>query len=222
MKRWLYVSVVLTVLTSAVTLYIVELAPDLLADQVPVHWNAAGVADKLVPRAEAAPYLMIGPLSMFAMCLLTVLLPWLSPKPFDVERFRNTYYYIMGLVVLLFAYIQGVLLLASLRQPPLDPVKLLIAGIFLFFALLGNCLGKVRRNFWMGVRTPWTLASEVVWDRTHRVAAWLYTAVGVVGCVLVLAGVPFLVCFALLMIVRLEREGKLSPPAEPSQEVHVP
>jgi len=94
-----------------------------------------------------------------------------------------------------------VLLLASLRHPPIDSMKALIAGLFLFFALLGNVIGKVRRNFWMGVRTPWTLASEVVWDRTHRVAAWLFTGVGVVGCVAVLAGVPFLVCFAALIVV---------------------
>ena len=80
-----------------------------------------------------------------------------------------------------------------------------------------------------------TLASEAVWDRTHRVAAYLFTAVGLAGFVAVLVGVPFLVCFAVLIVValwpmvyslvlykRLEREGKLSPPAEPPQEVHVP
>jgi uncharacterized membrane protein len=235
MSRWLSVSLVLTVVTFAGTFYILEAAPDLLADPVPVHWNAEGVADKHVPRDQVAPYLMISPLAMLAMCLLTVVLPWLSPRPFRVERFGPTYYYIMGLVVILFAYIQSVLLLASLRQPPIDATKTLIAGVFLFFALLGNVIGKVRRNFWMGVRTPWTLASEIVWDRTHRVAAWMYTAVGVVGCVAVLVGVPFLACFVALMVVALfpifyslllykslEKEGKLSPPSEPSEEVHVP
>jgi uncharacterized membrane protein len=235
MRHWLYVSLFLTILTFAGTFYVAELHPELMADPVPVHWNINGAADAFVPRAQATPYLMIIPLCMFGMCLLTVLLPWLSPRPFGVERFRDTYYYIMGLVVALFAYIQALLLLASLRQPPVNTTRLMIAGIFLFFALMGNSLGKVRRNFWMGVRTPWTLASEVVWDRTHRVAAWLFTAVGAAGFVAVLVGVPFVVCFVVLITAalvpvvyslvlykRLEREGKLSPSAEPSQEVHVP
>ena len=237
MTRWFYVAVLLTLTATAasVYVYVVELAPELLADPVPVHWNAEGVADKKVPRDEAVPYLMIAPLCMFGMCLLTVALPWLSPRRFSIEPFRATYNYIMGLMVVLFAYIQAVLLLASLRHPPVDSTKMLIAGIFLFFALLGNVLGKVRRNFWIGVRTPWTLASEVVWDRTHRVAAWLYTAGGVLGCVAVLVGVPFVACFVGLMVFALapivyslvlykslEKQGKLSPPPEASQEVHVP
>ena len=51
----------------------------------------------------------------------------------------------------------------------------------LLLALLGNVLGKVRRNFWVGVRTPWTLADVRVWERTHRLAAWLFTVAGLVG-----------------------------------------
>ena len=235
MRRWLLVSVFLTALTFAGTFLVVRLAPDLLADPVPVHWDIHGRPDHLVPRDEVLPYLLISPGVMVGMVLLTLVLPWLSPKPFDVERFRGTYGYIMALVVGLLAYIQAVLLLASLKQPPVDAIKLLIAGIFLFFALLGNVLGKVRRNFWMGVRTPWTLASETVWDRTHRVAAWLFLAGGLAGFVAVLAGVPFLWCFVGLMVFalapvpyslvlykRLERQGKLPSPPEAPQEVNVP
>ncbi len=235
MRRWLVVSVVLTVLTFAGTFYVVRVAPQLLADPVPVHWNARGDIDQTVPRDQVLPYLLIAPLAMVGMLLLTLVLPWLSPRHFGVERFRGTYDYVMGLLVALFAYIQVTLLLASLREPPVNSLRMLVAGIFLFFALLGNVLGKVRRNFWIGVRTPWTLASEVVWDRTHRVAAWLYTAVGALGFVAVLVGVPFLVCFvglvvfalapvvySLVLYKSLERQGRLSPPAEPSEEVPVP
>jgi uncharacterized membrane protein len=100
--------------------------------------------------------------------------------------------------------------------------QLLVAGIFPFFALLGNQLGKVRRNFWMGVRTPWTLASEAVWTQTHRVAAWVFVAVGIIGFIAAIADVSLVFCFGLLMAAalipvvyslilykRLEREGKL-------------
>jgi uncharacterized membrane protein len=232
--RWLTVSVVLTILTLAGTLYVYEFRDEVLANPVPVHWDINGKADKTVPRDEVLPYLLISPGAMAAMLLLTLVLPWLSPKQFSIEPFRRTYNYIMALIVALFAYIQVVIVVGCLKQPPLDVTKLLIAGIFLFFALLGNSLGKVRRNFWMGVRTPWTLANETVWNQTHRLAAWLFVGVGVAGFVGVLAGVPFWLCFIALMIAafvpvfyslglykRLEKQGKVSPPAGSTQEVNV-
>jgi uncharacterized membrane protein len=99
--------------------------------------------------------------------------------------------------------------------------------MFLFFALLGNVLGKVQRNFYVGVRTPWTLASETVWVQTHRLAAWLFTGAGVLGLVIVLVGVPFYFAFGLILVAalvpvvyslvlykRLEKKGLLEPPAE--------
>ncbi len=66
---------------------------------------------------------------------------------------------------------------------------------------MGNVLGKVRRNFWVGVRTPWTLASDAVWNATHRVAARLYTAAGLVGALAVWLGAPLAVCFAAFLVV---------------------
>jgi uncharacterized membrane protein len=80
----------------------------------------------------------------------------------------------------------------------------------------------VKPNFWMGVRTPWTLADPQVWTQTHRVAAWTFVAVGVAGFVAALAGVPPVWCFGLLiagalwpvvyslvLYKRLERAGRL-------------
>jgi uncharacterized membrane protein len=230
--RWLTVSVVLTILTFAATLYVYESRDELLAN--PVHWDINGNADKTVPRDQVLPYFLISPAAMGVMLLLTLVLPWLSPRQFSIEPFRATYNYIMALLVALFAYFQAVIIVGCLKNPPLDVTKLLIAGVFLFFALLGNSLGKVRRNFWMGVRTPWTLANETVWNQTHRLAAWLFVGVGVAGFIGVLAGVPFWLCFIVLMIgafapvfyslalyKHLEKQGKLSPTAESSQEVNV-
>lgn len=53
--------------------------------------------------------------------------------------------------------------------------------IFFFFILLGNILGKVQQNFWIGIRTPWTLTNHKVWEKTHRLAAWLFVGAGIVG-----------------------------------------
>ncbi len=142
----------------------------------------------------------------------------------------------MLLVVALFGFIHVLLLYSYLRPTPADAdeanfdlVRILLGGEMMFFGLLGNLMGKVRRNFWMGVRTPWTLASEAVWIRTHRVTAWLWTAGAPLLGVAVLAGLPIVwslvpfvamilypVLYSLLLYKRLEREGKLND-GEPTE-----
>jgi uncharacterized membrane protein len=227
MNRWLAASIVLTALALGASLYVVYVRPDWLPEQVPTHWGVKGEPDHYVAREHILPYLLGMPAVMAGMVVLTVLLPWLSPRRFDLERFRDTYNYVMALVVALLAYLHGVILAGSMRKG-VNMTQLMMGGLFLFFALLGNVLGKVQRNFWMGVRTPWTLASETVWIRTHRLAAWLFVGGGLAGLVLVLLGVNFVVCLVLFLAIALvpvfyslvlykslERQGRLDagPPS---------
>ena len=81
--------------------------------------------------------------------------------------------------------------------------RALFGGIFGFLAIMGNYLSKVRRNFWMGVRTPWTLASDRVWNDTHRLAAWIWVAAGVIGFAMVVLGVSIIAAFVLLFVSAL-------------------
>jgi len=224
MTRWVWPSLAATAAALCLSFYVYTYRLDLLPDKVPTHWGINGQPDAWVPRDNILVNFLMVPGFMLLMIGLIFLLPWLSPQAFKVDRFRDTFNYLMFLVVLLFGYIHAIILVGSLKDVNLDIGRVLVAGIFLFFALIGNVLGKVRRNFWMGVRTPWTLASETVWNRTHRVAAWLWTVAGLIGFVGVLAGVPMWIAFVFLMVVALapvlhslllykslERQGKLEP-----------
>jgi uncharacterized membrane protein len=221
MTRWLYLSIALTVAALAGALYLYFVQYDQLPERIATHWDIHFEPDHWVPKAGVLGHFLVLPGIMAGITLLTLVLPWLSPRSFEVEPFRATYGYVMALVVALMGYLDVVFLWASLKQGAWM-YQLLVGGIFLFFALLGNVLGRVRRNFWMGVRTPWTLASEAVWNQTHRVAAWLFVAGGVAGFVAVLIGVPPLWCFVGLIVValwpvlyslllykRLEKQGRL-------------
>jgi uncharacterized membrane protein len=221
MSRWLLLSIGLTALAASASLVAYFGFHDRLPAQVPIHWNLRGEVDRTVPRDGALSYLLLLPGVMAATVLLTVLLPWLSPRQFDVERFRDTYDYLMALVVAVFGYVHGVTLLAALGLG-FDLNRVLLGGLFLFLAALGNVLGKVQRNFWVGVRTPWTLASEAVWVRTHRLAAWTFVAGGLLAFATVLLGLPPLVGFllfglaalvpvvySLVLYKQLEKQGRL-------------
>ncbi len=188
-----------------------------LPEQIPTHWNVHGRIDAYGSKSWAV-FLMPG--LMIAMLGLSLLLPSMSPVSFKLDTFRATYGYIIVVVLGLFAYIQVAMLIAASR-PGLNLGRVLIPGIFVGLALLGNVLGKVRRNYFVGVRVPWTLASERVWNETHRLAAWLLFAAGLLGALIALAGyplgamttlVPALVTPILFSFVRykqLERRGEV-------------
>jgi uncharacterized membrane protein len=132
----------------------------------------------------------------------------------------------MALVQFLLLYIHCLLIWTSLHPDAVN-ARMLLGGTFVFFALLGNVMGRVRRNFWVGIRTPWTLASDKVWNATHRLGAWLFFAAGVIGAILVFGGANLVWCtvvllagifmaaiipvvYSLILYKRLEREGRLN------------
>lgn len=221
MTRWLYLAIALTVAAFAASAYVYFFQYDRLPERIPIHWDINGRPDGWVSRDQAWMNFWLIPALMAGFVVLTVVLPWISPKSFKVEPFRDTYGYVMALVVVLFGYIHGILLWSSLN-PGFPTGRSLVAGILGFLALLGNVLGRVRRNFWIGIRTPWTLASDTVWVKTHRLGAWLFVAFGLIGVIAALAGAPLVFCFGGLIAValflvlyslaiykRLEKQGRL-------------
>ncbi|HEY3966539.1 MAG TPA: DUF1648 domain-containing protein [Planctomycetaceae bacterium] len=188
-----------------------------LPEKIPMHWNASGEIDGWGEKWMA--FLMPG-MMVFILGLLSVI-PWASPQQFEVDTFRSTYAFIVLLVMVLFGFLHGLMLLPALGyQVPFN--KLIMSGLMLFFMLLGNVLGKVQRNFFVGVRTPWTLASERVWTETHRLAARVFVATGILGLMTTLLGLSIfipvglmvasaivIIGFSLIRYKQLERRGQL-------------
>src|SRR4051812_14175834 len=157
----------LTVAAAALTLAASAAIYPLLADTIPTHWNIRGQIDGYGSKQWAAfllPCFMLGLVGLFAA------LPPLSPKQFELDSFRATYWFICLAVVMLMGYIHALTLWSGLIGG-FDITRPLLAGVLVLFGLIGSLLTRVKRNFWMGVRTPWTIASERVWTDTHRLAA---------------------------------------------------
>jgi uncharacterized membrane protein len=223
MKLWFTVTTTVTVLAVVSALVVYSKRAEWLPEIVPTHWNAHNVPDKYTSRDDMLVYLLLPPGVMLVFMLLAMILPWLSPLRFKVEPFRATWDYIFALVVVLFGYIHAVLLAAYMgRIKEADFPRWLIGGMLVIFAMLGNQLGKVQRNFWLGIRTPWTLASDTVWIRTHRLGAWTFTGSALAGLALLLAGVNLIVVmivfaagavfpvfYSLWSYKRLEKAGML-------------
>ena len=91
--------------------------------------------------------------------VLTVVLPKISPKKYEIDKFESTYSYAMPLVAGLFLFL-NVMILRATDRAILEFNGTFMEGMFVFFALLGNVLGKVQQNFFMETRTPWTLPAN--------------------------------------------------------------
>lgn len=204
-------------LTAAVFLTTLIAYPH-LPSVVPTHWNLKGQANDYSAKWVlflAGPGVMAG-FVVFFRCL-----SWLSPRQWEVDSFKITYLYIMLVLLAMMAYFHAIVLWVGLGHP-IHSGRAFMGGICLVFALLGNVLGKVRRNFYIGVRTPWALANQRVWNATHRFAAKTFVVGGLLGLALTLAGRsswPTLVSllsaalippiYSLVFYKQLERRGEL-------------
>lgn len=153
---WLMLAVAL-----AVTLFTYHALPENMA----VHWGIDGQADGFAPKWIAS--LMV-PLLMVAMILMLHLLPKIDPNRKNYEQFQGAYNMISaGIVSLLFVLHLVVILQGLGYSIPIPTLMTFLVGAL--FILIGNYLPRVRTNFFLGIRTPWTLSDEEVWRKTHRI-----------------------------------------------------
>jgi len=195
---------------------------DALPAEVPTHWNAAGVVDGWSTPLRAASIL---PLAMALTWLMFWGLPRISPSGWRIEPFQGVWGRVqlgmLGFLLLVHFGLMG----SAVGWIEGGIPRLVFAGTGLLFLLFGNYLGKTTRNFFFGIRTPWTLASDEVWRRTHRLGGWLMVGAGLVligmavfgastamlvGTVLVVALVPFVYSY----FVYRQVEGFRPPPPE--------
>lgn len=176
MRKWLPAVLIAATIVFSMAFY------NRLPDPMPIHWNAAGEVDGYGSRWFGT-FLM--PVVMLVIWGLLVVLPKLDPRSANIEKFRDTYDLLVIAVVAVMGAIQ-VGIVASALGWPVAVGRVAPIAIGALFVFLGNLLPRFRSNFFFGIRTPWTLSSESVWNRTHRVGGYVMV---VMGLLLGLAGV---------------------------------
>jgi uncharacterized membrane protein len=181
---------------------------DKLPARVPIHWNIHGQIDGYAGKAFGVLFMPL--LNIFLASLLAAI-PLMDPKirKYDDETKASSVHVIkiLRLGITLFNDCVAFAILAFALDYRFDMNRFVTAGIGLLFILLGNVMGKLRPNYFAGIRTPWTLESRTVWFKTHRLGGRLMVAGGI--CVLfasfLLPGQQYLligtVPFVLLMAI---------------------
>lgn len=142
---------------------------------IPVHWNAAGEADRFGSKFEG---LLLLPLITIGITLLLAVLPRISPKGENIQRSGSAYMATWGatLLLMLAVYVAGLADIFGWMTNPMGKIVQTAFGLFLI--VMGNYMGKIRHNYMFGVRTPWTIASEQSWNKTHRITGKLWVLIG--------------------------------------------
>lgn len=162
----------------------------ILPDTVPVHWGINGEPDRYGSKWEL---IVLGPIFAIIFPAFMAGLFSLGPMKKNIEDSRVVLGRIIILVSAMFiAFHVLSLLSATGRKIDIGSSTSVILGTM--FAFLGNWLGKVRRNFWLGVRTPWTLINDVVWEKTNRFTARIFVLHGLL-CIVLGFVAPAWICF---------------------------
>jgi uncharacterized membrane protein len=145
--------------------------PDLMAS----HWNINDQVDGYMPKVWGVFMVPLITLGMFGLFLV---LPSVDPLKANIAQFREAFNLFIVLMVGFMLYLYGLTLAWNLGYKDFKMSGAMLPAIGLLFIFIGFLLRQAKRNFFIGIRTPWTLSSDTVWDETHRVGAVLFMLSG--------------------------------------------
>ena len=148
-----------------------------LPEQMASHWNANNQVDGYMSKAWGVWMMPLITLVMFALFLI---LSNIDPLKANIAQFRGVFNIFILLITAFMLYIHGLTLAWNLgKEFRMSAAMLPFMGILFIF--IGYMLKQAKRNFFIGIRTPWTLSSDTVWDKTHQLGSILFMASGILS-----------------------------------------
>lgn len=173
MRKAVALAIILILAQFIAGLILYPMMPELMV----IHWNLYGEADGYGSKLIG---LFLIPLIELILIPLFLLLPRIDPKS-DPEKLMGAYSWFILIFTLYMAYFYGLTVAWNLGYR-FDLFRLLVPIIGLLFFGIGDILSKVQMNWFMGIRTPWTLSSQAIWDETHRLGSKLFKISGILAC----------------------------------------
>jgi uncharacterized membrane protein len=168
MRKWIPLLIVVAAFTTSAIVY------PRLPDTIPTHWNMDGQPNDWSSRAFGA---WLTPVLLLGMWGLLRVLPAIDPRGANYAKFVGAFEAIIDSVMLFLLGMHIVLLRAGLGHPA-QMERIVPFGIGVLLIVIGNLLPRCRPNWFVGIRTPWTLSSDRVWEKTHRLGGRLFAAAG--------------------------------------------
>jgi len=164
--------ILLIVLSFLIGIFSYQFLPEKIAS----HWNSKGEVDGYMSKFWG---LFLIPIISIFLYLLFLLVPKIDPLKRNIEKFREYYDYLILVIFLFLFYVFLLTILANFGYK-FNMTATIIPAVGLLFFYIGFILNKVKRNWFIGIRTPWTLSSEQVWRKTHELGSKLFKISGVI------------------------------------------
>lgn len=183
----------------AVSGIIAVVAYPFLPETIPIHWNAGGEIDNMQNRIAIflIPLLLIFVVGCFLFSRHA------DPHKKNYEKFSDAYQSVLIATELLMIIMELISIVAAFEPALINVPMVITICLGMVFAVMGNVMPKIRENYFIGIRTPWTLSDADVWRKTHRIAGKLWFTGGVVmlfGAFLPPAFLIFFVIIATLIL----------------------
>ena len=178
-----------TIIVASIVILTATIASAIVYPRLPEmaasHWNAAGQVDGYMPRFWAA-FLM--PLISVGLLLLFLAIPSIDPLKANIVKFRGYFNGFITLIIVFMLFIHGVTLAWNLGYDQFNIGNAIVPAVGLIFIFAGVMMMKAKRNFFIGIRTPWTLSNDTVWDETHKLGGKLFIGAGIISMLSIFFG----------------------------------
>ena len=182
------------IISFAVGAYFYSSFPEMMAS----HWNAQGQVDGYMSKFWGV-FLM--PIILVGMILLFIIVPKIDPLKENIEKFRDYYEKFIAAISLFLFYIYILTIIWNLGIK-FEMNSLLIPAFGILFYYIGVVVENAKRNWFIGIRTPWTISSDSVWEKTHRLGGKLFKVAGIIA-VLGLLFSKYTILFVLIPVLSL-------------------
>lgn len=149
-------------------------------EQMASHWNQNDQVDGYMSKFWGV-FMM--PLFSLGLLLLFLVIPQIDPLKANIAQFRGVFNLFIMFIIGFMLYIHALTLAWNLGYTAFNMSQAMLPAMGLLFFLVGLMLRQAKRNWFIGIRTPWTLSSDTVWDKTHQLGAILFMAAGVLALV---------------------------------------
>ena len=169
MRKWIPILLIVAAVAATILYY------PKLPETMTTHWSVSGEPNGFSSRLWGAWML---PVIMAAVWLIMRAIPHIDPRKANYEKFSGMY---DALVILILAFMLAmhIVLLMVATGAPIRMEQVVMPSVGVFIAIMGILIPRAHPNWFVGIRTPWTLTSDLSWERTHKIGGTLFVILGV-------------------------------------------
>lgn len=195
MKKTTIIILAMILISFIIAIYFYSSMPDQMAS----HWNSQGEVDSYMSKFWG---LFLMPLVSILIFLVFLLIPKIDPLKKNIEKFRKYFDWFIVVIIAFLLYIYLLTIFWNLDYR-FNMTKMLMPALGILFYYAGILLNNSKRSWFIGVRTPWTLSSDIVWDKTNKLGGQLFKIIGIITVIAGLFVSKYLIWIILVPILTI-------------------